>query len=252
VDEKNTPPTPPNLGDSLKDAVRPALENLADLAVQLWWFWLIVGAVLLLRFLNFVRVQRRLARSGIRDIDAMDGPTFEKYLATMFRRLGYRVDLVGSRGGDYGGDLVIRKNGTRTIVQAKCYRAKKVGIKAVQEAHTARAMYDCTDAIVVTNNFFTPQAQKTARATRVQLWGRDQLVKTLLQVRNVQPVDDGEQTAPVSSEPALAVVSAPARCARCGADVSSKVEAYCLADAKRFGGLVYCYSDQKHFRAASA
>lgn len=99
-------PTAPDLGDALKDSVRPFLETMDDFAAQIWWFLLIVGAVLLVRLFNFVRRQRRLTRSGIREIDAMDGPTFEKHLATMFQRLGYRVDLVGSSRGDYGGDLV--------------------------------------------------------------------------------------------------------------------------------------------------
>ncbi|MBA2332907.1 MAG: hypothetical protein H0V94_08985 [Actinobacteria bacterium] len=56
------------------------VETLLDLAVQLWWFGLIVAAGLLVRLLAFIHRHRRLVRSGITEIDAMDGPTFEGYL----------------------------------------------------------------------------------------------------------------------------------------------------------------------------
>lgn len=229
VDDQN--PSPPNLGDVLRDAVRPTVEILLDLAAQLWWLWLIMAAVLLVQLISFVRQQRRLARSGIREIDLMDGPTFESYLATMFRRLGYDVEIVGSARGDYGGDLVIRKDGKGTVVQAKRYRDKKVGIKAVQEAHTARTMYDCADAMVVTNSGFSQQARKTARATGVRLWGRAELIAHLLTARNAPHPGD----------------LARASCANCGVDVSEKVQAFCVANPGRFGGRVYCFRHQRAF-----
>jgi restriction system protein len=242
----------PDLGDALRDAVGPTVENLVEFAMQLWWFWLLVGAVLLARLLLFVIRERRLARSGIRDIDAMDGPTFERYLATMFRRLGYDAEVVGSSRGDYGGDLMIRKNGQRTIVQAKRYRDKKVGIKAIQEAHTARAMYDCSDAMVVTNSVFSQQARKTAAATGVQLWGRDELVKHLLKAQDAEPRSESIEvrrdaaSAPVS--PTNGTSGARAMCDTCGVEVSEKVQAYCIANAERFGGRIYCYPHQRRSR----
>lgn len=246
MDDESTPPA--NIGDALKDAVRPTIEGLLDLAAAVWWLLLIVGAVFLVRLLLFVRQQRRLARSGIREIDRMDGPTFERFLATMFKRDGYAVDLVGNARGDYGGDLVIRKNGVRTVVQAKCYRSKKVGIKAVQEAHTARAMYDCADAMVVTNHVFSEQAEKTARATGVRLWGRDELIKNLLRLQNAEPLPDAVDVAPAATNIAPADEErSQTRCAKCGVEVSGKVHAFCIANAERFGGLVYCYRHQRSF-----
>jgi restriction system protein len=250
---ETTPVDPPSLAEPLRDAIRPTLEDLLDMAVQLWWLLAIVGAILLIRLLLFVRRQRRLARSGIREIDTMDGASFENYLATMFRRLGYRVRIVGSVRGDYGGDLLIQKNGSRTIVQAKRYRGKRVGIKAVQEAHTARTMYECADAMVVTNSTFSPQAVKTARKTGVRLWDREELVKHLLEAE-----DAPEPATPVPATPPAppTVTAAPkpvatdARCAECGVPVSAKVHAFCIDNAERFGGLVYCFKHQRGFRSS--
>ena len=244
-------PPPPDAADSLRNAVRPTIDTLLDLATQLWWFWLVVGAILLFRLLAFIRHQRRLARSGIRDIDLMDGSTFEQYLATMFKRLGYRVELVGSARGDYGGDLVIRKDDIKTIVQAKRYQGKKVGIKAVQEAHTARAMYECAEAMVVTNSVFSQQAQKTARATGVRLWDRDELIKHLLKAQ-VEPRGDASDVEPDAADISSAAKEerSQTKCATCGAEVSDAVLAYCAANTERFDGRTYCYRHQRQFKRA--
>jgi restriction system protein len=173
-----------------EDVLAQVASGVVDLAGHLRWLWLVVAVVVVGRLLQEIYERRRLARSGIREIDVMDGPTFERYLVTMFRRLGYEVERVGSSRGDYGGDLVIRKNGTRTAVQAKRYGGKRVGIKAVQEAHAARAMYRCADAMVVTNTAFTQQAEALAHAADVELVGREELIKALLDARaSVEPVE---------------------------------------------------------------
>src|ERR671915_976665 len=165
------------------DVLAQVASAVVDLVGHLRWLWLVVAVVVLGRLLQEIYERRRLARSGIREIDAMNGPTFERYLGIMFRRLGYEVEHVGSARGDYGADLVIRKNGTRTVVQAKRYGGERVGVRAVQEANAARAMYRCAEAMVVTNNAFTQQAEALAHAADVELVGREELIKALLDAR---------------------------------------------------------------------
>jgi restriction system protein len=123
----------------------------------------------------------RLRRSGIDEVDQMDGATFERFLATVFRSLGYRVEHTGRRG-DYGADLVIAQRGRRVVVQAKRW-TKNVGVTAVQEVVAAKAMRDCTHALVVANRSFTKQARTLARANGVELWDREVLIGKLLSVR---------------------------------------------------------------------
>jgi restriction system protein len=121
-----------------------------------------------------------LRRSGIAEIDRMDGRTFQRRLAILFRRLGYQVEHVGRRG-EYGADLIVRRDGKRTVVQARRW-TKNVGVKAIQEAHTAPALYSCSGSMVVTNRYFTAAASKLACTNGVVLWDRDRLVKALLGV----------------------------------------------------------------------
>lgn len=126
----------------------------------------------------------------------MDGRTFEQYLATLFRRLGYEVTLTRHRG-DYGADLVVRKDGRRNAVQAKRWN-KTVGVKAVQEAVAAKGLYECDLALVVTNSHFTQQARRLARANEVELWDRRELVQRLHAVKGEPELVDQPELDPVS------------------------------------------------------
>lgn len=143
----------------------------------MWYVWLLAGGIGLVRLLLSLSEQRTLARSGIAEIDAMDGHTFERRLDALFWSLGYSVEQTRYRG-DYGADLVVAKNGVRTVVQAKRW-TKNVGVKAVQEAFASAAMYRCTRSMVVTNRYYSEQAKKLARANNVTLWDRDDLVRAL-------------------------------------------------------------------------
>jgi restriction system protein len=121
--------------------------------------------------------ERRLIRSGIGEVDRMGGSEFEAFLAALFAKEGYAVRRVG-RSGDFGGDLILKKDGWSIVVQAKRYRGF-VGVRAVQEAVGARGYYRCDRAWVVTNSRFTPPAVELAQANCVELFDRDRLVQML-------------------------------------------------------------------------
>ena len=160
------------------------LSALLDGLAYVWPVLAIVGGIFAViagfRLLLWYWRRHMLRRSGIREIDAMGGEVFEQYLATLFSRLGYRVELTRFRG-DFGGDLVLRKDGVRTAVQAKRH-AKTVGIKAVQEAVGAKAYYECEAAMVVTNSYFSRQAVELAEKAGVELWDRDELIERLSKI----------------------------------------------------------------------
>lgn len=215
----------------------PSSPSPFHLLEPLWPLWVLVALILLAKAARVAWIERRLRRAGIREIDEMDGPTFERRLARLFRDLGYRVEHVGAGGRDFGGDLLVSKGRERSIVQAKCWR-KNVGVKAVQEVAAARGYYKAEQAVVITNRSFTEPARKLARANDVKLWGRDELVRRLLQARGADLV--AAPGAPVA-EP----LGEAAFCARCGKPVSARVRAYCRLHRERFAGLVYCYEHQR-------
>jgi len=222
-------------------------------------FWLLIFALAFRYGLPwfFARQRKkRLAASGIADIDTMDGKAFEEYLEVLFGKLGYKVERT-RYVGDYGADLITRKDGVKTVIQAKRY-GKAVGIKAVQEAVAAKGMYDCSEAMVVTNSTFTRAAAELARANRVVLWDRDRLVETLLSVRGetgaMQQVPQPPAPQPPAAELPLPnpLARVAPTCAICGVQISEKVQQYCTAHPERCGGVIYCFEHQKAVRRNAA
>lgn len=115
-----------------------------------------------------------MKKSGIRDIDFMDGFQFERYLALLFEANGYKVKLTPERG-DYGADLILKYKGEKIVVQAKRHKAK-VGIKAIQEIVSAKLYYKADSAWVITNNFYSKPARELASSNGVKLLDRNDLM----------------------------------------------------------------------------
>jgi restriction system protein len=254
--------------------VGPATHGLEHSFIPLWPLWLFLGAIVAAKFAWRGYQIHRLSKSGIAEIERMSGHRFEEFLSTLFRRLGYSVEMT-SRHGDYGADLIVTKGKHRTAVQAKRW-SKRVGVKAVQEAVASKGMYGCDAALVVANREFTQQAQKLARANKVELWGRAVLVSKLISVRGesaapaqleVNPLPAAQAALPVPTtatsttemtistppNPVPATASTetmpePATCVTCGVTVSEKVRDYCVQHAQRFGGRIYCFKHQRCVR----
>lgn len=119
--------------------------------------------------------RRRYLRSPLSKIDHMKGDEFEQFLAAYFESEGYKVTVTGGTG-DYGADLIIRRGGVKTAVQAKRYRSS-VGVAAVQQVLGAKGHYHTRNCMVATNSYFTKAAKKLARENGVRLWDRDDLLK---------------------------------------------------------------------------
>lgn len=265
--------------------IGPAAHGLEHDLIVFWPLWLFLLLVAIGKLAWRVYQLRRLSKSGIVEIDRMDGHTFEIFLSTLFRRLGYGVELT-SRRGDYGADLVVTRGKQRTAVQAKRW-SRRVGVKAVQEAVASKGIYRCDSALVVANREFTQQARKLARANLVELWDRKVLVQKLLASRGqdkqperlvlepsaaastvISPTSSATTT-PVASgiapapPPKMTMTSAappattattpqPATCATCGVIVSQKVRDYCLQHSARFDGRIFCFRHQRGVRAMPA
>jgi restriction system protein len=231
---------------SSPDVIGPLIDGLAKGFVAVWPLWLLIGAIAAAKFGFRLYELRRLSQSGIADVDRMDGTTFERFLTTLFQRLGYGVEHTGRRG-DYGADLVVTKDGRRIAVQAKRW-SKAIGVKAVQEAVASKGMYSCVEALVVANQTFTRQARTLAWANGVVLWDRDVLVDKLIAVRNgsTDTAVSATSARAVAEEipPSAGVELSTRHCVRCDVAVSDKVRDYCLARPKQFGGRVYCFKHQ--------
>ena len=155
------------------------LKSLFQSVQMMWPFYSLLLLLVLGKIALMVYKHNQLSKAGMFEIDKLTGDDFEKYLAILFEKLGYKVQIVGSHKGDYGTDLIIEKQGVRTAVQAKCWH-NPVGIKSIQEVYGSLHIYNSTKALVVTNNYFTHQAKLIAETNNVELWDRDLLAKTIL------------------------------------------------------------------------
>lgn len=121
--------------------------------------------------------RKKYLRSGIQDVDKMSGVEFEYFLKLHYEKLGYSAKMTATTG-DYGADLILKKDGEVIVAQAKRYQAK-IGIKAIQEVIGAKGYYKASKGLVVTNSFFTPNAVNLAIANSIDLWDRNKLIEVM-------------------------------------------------------------------------
>ncbi|MEZ0482100.1 restriction endonuclease [Planococcus sp. SSTMD024] len=155
--------------------------NIATAEPQLTGFLVvfILGAFSLALITNILK-DRKLKRSGMLQVDQMQGKEFEDYLRVIFGERGYHVQMTPANG-DYGADLILSKAGRRIAVQAKRWK-KNVGLKAVQEVSTAKLHYKVDECWVVTNSGYTEPAKKLAASNGVKLVDRVVLMKWMLEM----------------------------------------------------------------------
>lgn len=95
------------------------------------------------------------------------GYDYEYLWALYLKCKGYGAKVT-SKSGDEGADVIAIKDYKRIAYQCKLY-SKPIGRKAIYEAHAGKDTYQCSKAIVVTNNTFTKQAIETAKKLSVGL-----------------------------------------------------------------------------------
>lgn len=140
---------------------------------------LIIVFVVLCLYLRERNEKKKYLDSGIEDIDKMSGEEFEVFLKHYFQDLGFKANLT-SKTNDYGADLILKKDGSLIVVQAKRY-SKAVGVRAVQEIVGAINYYGASKGIVITNNYFSSNAVNLAEISGIELWDRDKLINRLSQ-----------------------------------------------------------------------
>lgn len=113
-------------------------------------------------------------------IDKMEGHEFERFVASLLRKLNYQKVEVTPGSGDQGVDVLAEKEGVRYAIQCKCY-SSDLGNTPVQEINTGKTIYHCHVGIVVTNRYFTQGARDAAKATGVLLWDRSKLMTLIAQ-----------------------------------------------------------------------
>lgn len=111
-----------------------------------------------------------------KDFDNMTGLEFERYCGYILQQNSFSEIKITQASSDHGIDILAEKAGINYAFQCKCY-SDNVGNDAVQQAHTGKSLYHMDIAVVITNRYFTQQAQDEAKQLGVKLWDRDKLLE---------------------------------------------------------------------------
>lgn len=192
-------------GQSIAQGMAATISTISRLASP--WVAALVAVVWLGALVRKAIDANRLdSQTGLESVRAMHWRDFEQLLAEAFRRQGYAVQDTGP-GADGGIDLNLHKAGQRTIVQAKQWKAWKVGVKPVRELFGLQHAHKADAAIFVTSGRFTAEARRFGEDNGMTLIDGDELAKLIASVQR-HPASEparAEPTSPVSAnEPAAA------------------------------------------------
>ena len=118
---------------------------------------------------------KRFYNANISTIDKMSGEEFEEFLELHFKKEKFKVHLT-PKTGDYGADLVVKKNKEKIVIQAKRWN-QNVGVEAIQQVVASIKYYNADRGMVITNSKFTENAINLAKANNITLIDRNYILK---------------------------------------------------------------------------
>ena len=94
---------------------------------------------------------------------------YEQLVCEHYRQQGYRAFKTPD-SGDYGVDVFAEKGKEKIAIQAKMYgdSSRKINRAAVMELYGAMVYFDCTNAVIVTNGEFLPDAIEVAQKLKIK------------------------------------------------------------------------------------
>lgn len=144
--------------------------------------WITFGAIVVLIIVGLIAKaiaeEKRVRALELADVDNMSGTEFEHYVGRLLAHQGFGIKVTKA-SGDFGVDIVAKKDGATYAIQVKRY-SNSVSRRAVSDAVAGKEHYACNGAMVVTNNYFTKGAITLAQSTKCDLVDRDTLAKWIL------------------------------------------------------------------------
>ena len=123
-------------------------------------------------------------QSGIESIRNMSWQNFELLVGEAFRRKGFEVKENGGGGADGGIDLILYKNGKKSIVQCKRWKTFSINVSLVRELYGVMSAESANECIFVSSGNYTSEARLFAENKPIWLIDGEELLKM---VEDVQP-----------------------------------------------------------------
>ena len=107
---------------------------------------------------------------------------FEDFIAHLFKTGGFEVQQTDYTG-DFGADLILKKDGESTVVQVKRYlKTSPVGAQDINQVIGSKSYYKCDHALMITTSKYTKAAEKLSQTADVELWDWDDLADEISNV----------------------------------------------------------------------
>lgn len=106
-------------------------------------------------------------------LNSIIGIQFESFCASLLKRIGFDQVHVTPATRDYGIDILGKINFHGKLgIQCKHVNNKKrkIGYRAIEEVQSGVKYYHLQAGVILTNGYFTHQAQKSAKKMHITLW----------------------------------------------------------------------------------
>lgn len=130
---------------------------------------------------NFLGISSTTLSDGSLNIDKMNGYEFEQFIASIYRKKGYLVNIT-QHSGDHGIDLILRKEEESIAVQCKRWNTP-VGESIVRDFFGSMANGNFQKGIIITSDTYTQQAVLFCKNKTIKLIDRQQLEKMISEIQ---------------------------------------------------------------------
>ncbi|NIK52135.1 restriction endonuclease [Xanthomonas arboricola] len=187
--------------------------------------WTLLGVCWLAALFSYLRTRSRRrfleTRTTLESLSAGGWRQFEQLVGEAFRRQGYSVEETGLGGADGGIDLILRKDGRRTLVQCKQWQRQQVGVSVVREMYGLLAHHQAHAVKIACIGTYTKDAERFAAGKPIELIGGEQLLGMVRAVKIHAATQPPSQAARVESVVAstdftASTTIATPSCTRCG------------------------------------
>lgn len=201
----------PALTSGLAEPIRDTLSQLSKVFAP--WIAAAVFVIWILAEIKKLGDRKLLdSRPDIASLRDLTWQEFERLVGEAFRRQGYTVAETPV-GADGGVDLVLAREGERTLVQCKQWKSSNVGVKTIRELFGVVAAEHANHGIVVCCGHYTRDAISFAENKPLELIDGKKLWSMIEDARPDAPGSDARSENP--DEDITAQKSQPL-CPKCG------------------------------------
>ena len=122
-------------------------------------------------------------QSSLETIRSMSWQEFELLVGEAFKRKGFEVKENGGGGADGGIDLILNKNGKKSIVQCKRWKTFSIGVPLIRELYGVMTAERANDCIFVSSGNYTAEARLFAEGKPIWLIDGSELLDLVSSVQ---------------------------------------------------------------------